>query len=125
MYLVCFFFFQAEDGIRDVAVTGVQTCALPISSSSRWLNDCIELKFDPDPSAMSSGPTDNTRLSALSKEQAAPGATIDNLSDLGSWVAIEGVDYARRLTDDGYVLEFRLPLDYIETPAGSLRENKT
>src|SRR2546429_6892142 len=29
-----FFFFQAEDGIRDVAVTGVQTCALPISSGS-------------------------------------------------------------------------------------------
>src|SRR2546422_6059710 len=27
----CVFFFQAEDGIRDVAVTGVQTCALPIS----------------------------------------------------------------------------------------------
>ena len=27
---VCNFFFQAEDGIRDVAVTGVQTCALPI-----------------------------------------------------------------------------------------------
>src|SRR2546429_2131966 len=26
-----FLFFQAEDGIRDVAVTGVQTCALPIS----------------------------------------------------------------------------------------------
>src|SRR4030066_722 len=28
-----FFFFQAEDGIRDSSVTGVQTCALPISSS--------------------------------------------------------------------------------------------
>src|SRR5690606_40819182 len=26
----CFFFFQAEDGIRDFHVTGVQTCALPI-----------------------------------------------------------------------------------------------
>src|SRR5699024_12055425 len=26
----CFFFFQAEDGIRDRNVTGVQTCALPI-----------------------------------------------------------------------------------------------
>src|SRR3712207_7969802 len=25
-----FFFFQAEDGIRDIGVTGVQTCALPI-----------------------------------------------------------------------------------------------
>src|SRR5256884_4632649 len=32
-----FFFFQAEDGIRDVAVTGVQTCALPISTIQRWL----------------------------------------------------------------------------------------
>src|SRR5687768_9172027 len=34
LYFACmfsfFFFFQAEDGIRDVAVTGVQTCALPI-----------------------------------------------------------------------------------------------
>src|SRR5205809_6063588 len=31
-FCICFFFFffQAEDGIRDVAVTGVQTCALPI-----------------------------------------------------------------------------------------------
>src|SRR2546430_9178197 len=29
--LVFFFFFQAEDGIRDLTVTGVQTCALPIS----------------------------------------------------------------------------------------------
>src|SRR5690348_17444397 len=28
-----FFFFQAEDGIRDGRVTGVQTCALPISSA--------------------------------------------------------------------------------------------
>src|SRR5437762_11813530 len=28
---ICFFFFQAEDGIRDTSVTGVQTCALPIS----------------------------------------------------------------------------------------------
>src|SRR5207245_4726010 len=28
-----FFFFQAEDGIRDATVTGVQTCALPISSA--------------------------------------------------------------------------------------------
>src|SRR5687768_17967751 len=30
-----FFFFQAEDGIRDVAVTGVQTCALPISAVAK------------------------------------------------------------------------------------------
>src|SRR5438876_10884209 len=30
---ICFFFFQAEDGIRDGRVIGVQTCALPICSS--------------------------------------------------------------------------------------------
>src|SRR5437773_10077534 len=30
-----FFFFQAEDGIRDRDVTGVQTCALPISAGRR------------------------------------------------------------------------------------------
>src|SRR5437763_15573745 len=28
--IIVFFFFQAEDGIRDTSVTGVQTCALPI-----------------------------------------------------------------------------------------------
>src|SRR5438874_9630789 len=32
--MLFFFFFQAEDGIRDLYVTGVQTCALPISSMS-------------------------------------------------------------------------------------------
>ena len=31
LFFFCFFFFQAEDGIRDRLVTGVQTCALPIS----------------------------------------------------------------------------------------------
>src|SRR6266446_8190574 len=34
LLLVCGFFFQAEDGIRDYKVTGVQTCALPISLSA-------------------------------------------------------------------------------------------
>src|SRR5204862_2698502 len=35
--VLCFFFFQAEDGIRDLYVTGVQTCALPISSGTQTL----------------------------------------------------------------------------------------
>src|SRR5437762_4796425 len=34
-YICFFFFFQAEDGIRDTSVTGVQTCALPISARHR------------------------------------------------------------------------------------------
>src|SRR5437588_10607913 len=32
-FVLFFFFFQAEDGIRDHCVTGVQTCALPISAA--------------------------------------------------------------------------------------------
>src|SRR5690606_40470455 len=35
-----FFFFQAEDGIRDFHVTGVQTCALPISSPPCSVTAC-------------------------------------------------------------------------------------
>src|SRR5260370_20376790 len=35
------FFFQAEDGIRDSSVTGVQTCALPISSRRRHTNSSV------------------------------------------------------------------------------------
>ena len=38
-----FFFFQAEDGIRDVAVTGVQTCALPIYAYFQYvINEDVE-----------------------------------------------------------------------------------
>src|SRR5207253_3541474 len=36
--IFCFFFFQAEDGIRDGHVTGVQTCALPISAFQTFHN---------------------------------------------------------------------------------------
>src|SRR2546430_7990448 len=37
----CFVFFQAEDGIRDLTVTGVQTCALPIAEGRRPLRHDI------------------------------------------------------------------------------------
>src|SRR5207245_5372257 len=41
--LLSVFFFQAEDGIRDATVTGVQTCALPISPESyRSLPCCVD-----------------------------------------------------------------------------------
>src|SRR6266511_4966699 len=45
IFLFFFFFFQAEDGIRDFHVTGVQTCALPISRR-------LPLLPDPDPAAL-------------------------------------------------------------------------
>src|SRR5271163_5151487 len=39
VFIDVFFFFQAEDGIRDLIVTGVQTCALPIYSPLEAIND--------------------------------------------------------------------------------------
>src|SRR5207249_9526577 len=38
-------FFQAEDGIRDRNVTGVQTCALPISASTAAAKTGLEIEF--------------------------------------------------------------------------------
>ena len=44
-----FFFFQAEDGIRDWSVTGVQTCALPISviAENRALAQRLQINGTP------------------------------------------------------------------------------
>src|SRR2546427_6504005 len=39
------FSFQAEDGIRDLTVTGVQTCALPILRSSQYGGAAYEIDF--------------------------------------------------------------------------------
>src|SRR6185369_14880724 len=53
MDLCFFFFFQAEDGIRDSSVTGVQTCALPICIIAErelpvlsWVNHLQGISFD-------------------------------------------------------------------------------
>src|SRR5437762_12682267 len=43
-----FFFFQAEDGIRDTSVTGVQTCALPISERAVGGNLGLQSGISPD-----------------------------------------------------------------------------
>src|ERR1017187_10993359 len=50
---IFFFFFQAEDGIRDTSVTGVQTCALPISYISA------------DPNAIVKPPKKGTKVQAF------------------------------------------------------------
>src|SRR5205085_3554226 len=44
-----FFFFQAEDGIRDLTVTGVQTCALPIWRGGGIAGPQRRRQDDPDP----------------------------------------------------------------------------
>src|SRR3989337_3700149 len=44
--IFCFFFFQAEDGIRDATVTGFQTCSLPICGTRLLLKEAEFHVFD-------------------------------------------------------------------------------
>src|SRR6266581_7033159 len=59
-YIYFFFFFQAEDGIRDGRVTGVQTCALPISTApitARLTNSSESARCTASSVAMNGGRT--------------------------------------------------------------------
>src|SRR5215203_1723897 len=54
-YVGAQFIFQADDGIRDIGVTGVQTCALPISKSNlvKWAKQLFgDREFDTDEFAL-------------------------------------------------------------------------
>src|SRR5579863_7795942 len=57
--MLLFFFFQAEDGIRDGRVTGVQTCALPISMFSIFFTASSE--FQPLSKCTSNGLSPHSR----------------------------------------------------------------
>src|SRR5690625_6248856 len=66
-----FFFFQAEDGIRDGHVTGVQTCALPISLTEpenwhSWAPPMKSLAWTP-PSGLTRGPVLHREVSHTPK----------------------------------------------------------
>src|SRR5690348_17636136 len=49
VFICFFFFFQAEDGIRDGRVTGVQTCALPISTFRHYNTNNTQSPLVPCP----------------------------------------------------------------------------
>src|SRR2546421_6225490 len=68
--VVAFFFFQAEDGIRDLIVTGVQTCALPICDG-----DSVEGPPNAAPS---------TESPSQRRVQCRPVSTNSNLPEPGS-----------------------------------------
>src|SRR2546430_7644212 len=78
-----FFFFQAEDGIRDLTVTGVQTCALPIFPLVQGLGVVLALV-------------------ALQPQQPAPGGRGNGLGQLGL------ADPGRALDQQGLVQAGRL-----------------
>src|SRR5437762_10696569 len=59
------FFFQAEDGIRDTSVTGVQTCALPISNTVLCQERMIPLSSSSDQSGSQAGSRSEEHTSEL------------------------------------------------------------
>jgi serine phosphatase RsbU (regulator of sigma subunit) len=79
-------------------------------------NDCIELKFDPDPIKKALAGIVNARLSALDSLEAENARGVDNLYSEGNLApeAVSPDNYARRLTNSGYVLEVRLAWKWIK-----------
>src|SRR3712207_7508668 len=57
-----FFFFQAEDGIRDIGVTGVQTCALPISPPTNRPYPALSSTKDTPPAPATTSGTTPTKI---------------------------------------------------------------
>src|SRR2546430_2815448 len=97
-----FFFFQAEDGIRDLTVTGVQTCALPISVERTAANRIQIVTTDPrtawvveltpDILAISCTSIDATLTAAVPAPAGRmPGRLMDTAGTPGSWAGTEGV----------------------------------
>src|SRR5690348_18105656 len=63
-----FFFFQAEDGIRDGRVTGVQTCALPISFAN--VEPVMQAIWEAADGYMAGVPWERARLNAFKEAKA-------------------------------------------------------
>src|SRR5690606_2448911 len=114
------FFFQAEDGIRDFHVTGVQTCALPISAAERLENPAFHVHFGHPPkiempitfglllNLVSAANADDVDVLWGFISRYVPGATRENQPELDRLVA-----YAVRYFHDRVkpTKTFRLPSD--------------
>src|SRR5699024_11422761 len=72
--LLFYFFFQAEDGIRDRNVTGVQTCALPIFGRG------LEALFDESPQVQETEEITEISLDEIRPNPYQPRKTFDNKS---------------------------------------------
>src|SRR5207253_8028440 len=89
--LLLFFFFQAEDGIRDGHVTGVQTCALPILPGQKaetdlsWQDWSLPMAISPDGKWVffaEEGDAGGPRYSARSEERRVGE---EGRSGVGAW----------------------------------------
>src|SRR5260370_22978484 len=89
-HTVVFFFFQAEDGIRDSSVTGVQTCALPIFGdwARNGFHDCGFCRRSPRAYAFGGGGTGDP---VATGDRSAGGGFVPAA---GAWVALPLADGA-------------------------------
>src|SRR3712207_9499304 len=85
-----FFFFQAEEGIRDIGVTGVQTCALPISLEHPELRHRYTSRSRAVPLV------DDDRRAAAARVGRTVQCTVDHLQDRKSVVKGKRVDLGGR-----------------------------
>ena len=93
-----------------------------VNNTTTYENDALELKIDPDPGAETTTGVAAVRLSALGEDDADEPLGVDNLvggpgglsNELDEvFEPVAGEDYARKLTELGYNLEFRLPFEVI------------
>src|SRR5207245_2151563 len=89
-----FFFFQAEDGIRDATVTGVQTCALPISSAAKVAYDTAFACVRPAGTLLAVGlPAENISFPPIlmaAKEVRIQASAVGTRQDLREVLALAG-----------------------------------
>src|SRR5207247_3116121 len=97
-HVVTVFFFQAEDGIRDPLVTGVQTCALPISPPPwRMLLVVISLAANTNSAArLPSSPAPRARLDRTRRRGDNDSASNVTASKIGRASCREGVEVVAR-----------------------------
>src|SRR5205823_10890050 len=82
-----FFFFQAEDGIRDKLVTGVQTCALPISRVEAAVREKKPVSAETDGRS-----ADGTiHLSAVDAQGNMVALTLTHGNSFGAMVTVDGL----------------------------------
>src|SRR5260221_14288859 len=115
----CFFFFQAEDGIRDHCVTGVQTCALPICNHS---NASRSVKPKPS-SAARNGKPGNGKLSAGKSGAVSAQAPIQmNDHGIPDW-RLERPDFEVFEVGNGPEVHYEIRGN-LKTPVPPIRESK-
>jgi len=91
-----------------------------VNNSTTYQNDNLEIKYDPDPSIIGTSGAIQTRVTAYDSSDALNVAGVDNITGDKDLKDVDGnnyiatpEDYARAETDGGYILEWRIPLKYL------------